>query len=330
MGETQVQAPQLSSSLEAVRRWRAETEQDVTRQVKEIDEEEERLKASIAELQRQLKAVAALRDEVKDRFVQLDEEELERTRDAVVSGLAAEVALLEERALKYDLASSARQDSLTAVLDDPEVSALVEEYKQFVEAEPTLDLLPAGYRKAVLAHHEGVKARLGPVFSAADAEADPIDADPAGFTVLATLNPPEGRPEALAIIVPVPFDVYAKWSERAEDLYSLLAYRVVGAVSATLAELGAASAPVQYAPFEGRLAIQVWLGGHSLNGDVRASLDAAIAKLGASSAELAVARLSAGVVWLPPEAIVAEDDEEEEDDEDVDLEDDEGEEDFDG
>lgn len=327
MGENIVQAPQLPTSLETVRRWRAETEQDVNRQVKEIDEEEERLKASIAELQRQLKAVGALRDEVRQRLVVLDEEELERTRDAVVSGLAAEAGLIDERALKYDLTASARQDSLTAVLDDPEVGALVEEYKQFMEAEPTLDLLPAGYRKAVLAHHEVVRSRLQPIFAAAEADADPIDADPAAFSVIATLNPAEGKPEALAVIVPVPFDVYAKWGDRAEDLYALLGYRVVGAVSATLAQLGAANAPIQYAPFEGRLAIQVWLGGTNLTGDVRAALDAQISGLAGSCAELRVARLSAGVVWLKPEAIVAED---EDDDDDVDLEDDEGEEDFDG
>ena len=62
--------PQLVVSLEIVERWREETETEVTRQIKEIDEEEERLNANIAELQRQLKAVAALREEMQVRLAE--------------------------------------------------------------------------------------------------------------------------------------------------------------------------------------------------------------------------------------------------------------------
>lgn len=316
MSQTPVpNVPQLLASLEIVQRWRQETEAEIRGQVKEIDEDEERLKNELAELQRQLKSVAALRDEVTSRLAELDDEQLDRTREAVLSGLEADGPLLEARAEALREVEAEHEKSVAALLNDPEISGLVEEYKQFLEAEPTLDMLPAGYRKAVLAHHESIKAKLKPVVAAADVMPQPLPLEPAGFTLVASLDPPEGTPEALALIVPVPYDVFAKWSDRGEDLHAQIAYRVVGAVSAMLAELGSAQAPVQYAPLEGKLLIQVWLGDVAVEGDVKASLERQVAHLRLHASELAVLRLEPYLVWLAPEAILPDDE-----DDDVDLE----------
>lgn len=300
--------PQLVVSLEIVARWREETEAEVHRQIKEVDEEEERVRSSIAELQRQLKAVAALREEMQERLSALDEEQVVRTRDAVLSGLESEAPLLAERADAWTEAEEARNSALGEMMADPEVAGLVEEVRQFNELEPTLDMLPAGYRKALLAHHDTVKARLKPVLAAADNALSPLPLPTMGFTLIASLDPAEGAPEALALIVPIPYDVYSRWSERGEDLHSLLAYRVVGAVAGMLSEVGASDAPLQFAPYEGKLAIQVWLGDSRVHGDIKSTLEQHVSKLRAGADELQVTRLEPYLVWLSPEAIIPEED----------------------
>lgn len=310
--------PQLLVSLEMVEQWREETEADLNRQLKEIDEEEERLNASIAELQRQLKAVSALREEMNTRLGELDDEQISRTRDAVLSGLETDAALLSERAELWREAVSDQEAAMNRLLSEPAVSGLVEEYKQFAEVEPTLDMLPAGYRKALLAHHEEVKAQLKPYIEAAQAAPPPLALEDAGFSLIASLDPQEGPPEALAIIVPVPFETYARWSERSEDLHALIGYRVVGALATMLAEVGASDAPLQYAPYEKMLAIQVWLGDSEVQGDIRQALERQVSRLRGSASELKVTHLETWLAWLPPDAIIPEEIDEEEGDGDDD------------
>lgn len=313
MSKAPVQSvPQLVVSLERVQRWREETEGELKRQLKEFDEEEERLGASIAELQLQLKAVSALREEIQGQLSELDDEQLGRTRDAVLSGLETEGPLIEERAKAWQEAIAQQEAALEGLLGDDSVSSLVDEYKQFVEAEPTLDLLPAGYRKALLSHHEVVKAKLKPLLEAASSPPPPLDVEEAGFTLIASLDPTEGPPEALALIVPITFETFSRWGDRPEDLSSLIAYRVVGALATLLAEVGASEAPLQYAPYEDKLAIQVWLGDSQVEGDLKSALERQIARLKANAAELRGARLEASLVWLPPDAIIPEEGDEDE------------------
>lgn len=305
--------PQLLVSLEMVERWREETENEIKRELQEIDEQVEQLNAKIAELQLQITAVSTLREEMQSRLGELDEDQINRTRDAVFSGLETEGPLLEERAEIWRAAVTDQEAALDRLLQDPTVAGLVEEYKQFAEIEPTLEMVPAGYRKALLAHHEEVKAQLKPFIEAAQASPPVADVEPAGFTLIASLDPQEGAPEALAVIVPVPFDTWSRWSERSEDLHALIGYRVVGALATMLAEIGASEAPLQYAPYEGKLAIQVWLGESEVQGDIKQSLERQVNRLKTQATELKVTRLEPYLVWLAPDAIIPE--EVEEDDE---------------
>ncbi len=305
--------PQLVVSLEMVDRWREETESDIKRELLEIDEQEEQLNAKIAELQRQLKAVSALREEMQSRLGELDEDQINRTRDAVLSGLETEAPLLQERALLWRSAVSDQEAAMDRLLQDPTVAGLVEEYKQFAEIEPTLEMLPAGYRKALTAHHEEVKAQLKPYIEAAQSAPPVLDVEDAGFTLIASLDPQEGAPEALAVIVPVPFETWSRWTERSEDLHALIGYRIVGALATMLAEIGASEAPLQYAPYEGKLAIQVWLGESEVQGDLKQSLERQVSRLKSQAAELRVTRLEPYLVWLAPDAIIPEEVEEDDD-----------------
>ena len=316
MSEQQVPGvPQLVASLEIVDRWRVDTEAEVDRQLHEIDDEEQRLSASIAELQRQLKAGGALREEVGLRRAELDGEQVERTRDAVLTALELEGASLEARAALYDGTCRAREARISNMLGDAAIAGLEDAIEQFLEAEPTLELLPAGYRKVLQSHHESVNRQLKPVFEAIESEPEPVDAALDGFSLVLSLDPVEGRPEALALIVPVPYETYARWSDRGEDLHALLAYRIIGAVAAALRAVGASDAPIQYAPYEGRLAVQVWLGDSQVQGDIREVLGAEIERIKDEATELRVARLVPVAVWLAPEAIVPDEDEDEDEDE---------------
>jgi hypothetical protein len=311
--------PQLVVSLEMVERWREETEADLNRQIREIDDETDQINAKIAELQRQITAISALREETQSRLGGLDDEQISRTRDTVLSGLETEGPLLDERAALWRAAVSDQEAAMDRLLQDPSVASLVEEYKQFAELEPTLDMLPAGYRKALLAHHEEVKAQLKPFIEAAQASPPTLDVADQGFTLIASLDPQEGTPEALAVIVPVPFETYSRWSERSEDLHALIAYRVVGALASLLSEVGASEAPLQYAPYEDKLAIQVWLGDSEVQGDIKTALERQVSRLKASSTELQVCRLDPYLVWLSPDAIIPEEGDEDDGDE-LDLE----------
>jgi len=307
--------PQLVVSLEMVERWREETETDLKRQIREIDDDLDQISAKIAELQRQTTAITALREEMQGRLDGLDDEQISRTRDTVLSGLETEAPLLDERASLWRSAVGDQAAALERLLQDPAVSGLVEEYKQFAELEPTLDMLPAGYRKVLLAHHEEVKAQLRPFIEAAQASPPVLEVVDQGFTLIASLDPQEGTPEALAVIVPVPFETYSRWSERSEDLHALIAYRVVGALAALLSEVGASEAPLQYAPYEDKLAIQVWLGDSEVQGDIKSALERQVSRLKAGSTELQVCRLDPYLVWLSPDAIIPEEGDDEGDDE---------------
>jgi hypothetical protein len=79
---------------------------------------------------------------------------------------------------------------------------------------------------------------------------------------------------------------------------------MVAAVTVLVAELGAPEAPLRYADLQGSLALQVWLGDHLIEGDLR---ERALERIG-GAAEVGVELEAAGVevyaLWLAPELLV--------------------------
>ncbi len=321
-GESEQILPRLVEALDKVAEWRQEQEQAAQARLDEVQAERARLLADIEQLQLEIEKLGELEVKVADELELLPAEETRRTRRAVDEGIAADAETLSERDLLYLEAVKAREERVSDMVSRPEIAELVEEYEQFQNVEPTLANLPAGYRDAIRAHHATVQQRLEPVFEASGAPLEPVDADPAAVTVVASLNPPEGPPEALALILPVPFDVYEDWTERAEDLAAVLAYRVVAAVSATLTTLGVPDAAVQYADYNGMLAVQVWFGEDSPEGDVREALGSELERLTDVATELHAARLDLFTAWLDPRVVTGGDDEDEDADDDADADDD--------
>jgi hypothetical protein len=204
----------------------------------------------------------------------------------------------------YRDARSQREQQLEALAQDPEIARLVEEYEQFVEVEPTLSLLPSGYRKAILSHHEAVRRRLQPLFDAIDRELDPIDAEPAAVSVLASLAQEADCPVALVFIMPVKFEVYRDWSKAGEDLPALLAYRVIGAISGALDEVDCGDAAIRYTEIDGQLAMQVWLGdSDGPSGGLRAAVRHRFHALREQSSELKSMLMTLHLAWVDPGVI---------------------------
>jgi hypothetical protein len=137
-----------------------------------------------------------------------------------------------------------------------------------------------------------------------------IEATPSTVGIVASLDPEEGPPAAFALLVPVDFELYRDWVNRQEDLSAQFAYRAVAAVTRLLGKLDAAGAPIAYRNFHDCLSIQVWLGNHTVKGDVRKLADEVLDQMRVEALDLASARLDVRTVWVSPFTIAPDDEEE--------------------
>lgn len=301
--------PKLVTALEDIDRWRRESDADADREHNEISEEQERLRREIEERQASLEGLATRKSEVEAQKASLPGEQLQRRREATLKNLAGDRGLVAARGSLYGDQVKARERRVQELIDKPQYNKLVKEYEEFQDVEMGLDALPKTYKQAILAHHGTVKKELAPVFDAMAAEIEPVDAQGIGVAVVGSIDAPDGGPaEALAIIVPTPFETCSKWSERAEDLAALIAYRVVGCVGRMLQQVGAADAPLQYAEYENALAIQVWLGDSDVTGNIERVLDDLIDEVNGKAAEFEAGRLRLQMVWVEPEVVAPDDD----------------------
>jgi hypothetical protein len=301
--------PKLVTALEDIDRWRQESDAEADREHNEISEEQERLQREIEERQKTLEELATRKGEVETHKASLPGEQLQRRREAALKNLAGDRGLVAARGSLYGDQVKARERRVQELIDQPQYNKLVKEYEEFQDVEMGLDSLPKTYRQAILAHHGTVKKELAPVFDAMAADIEPVDAQGIGVAVVGSIDAADGAPpEALAIIVPTPFETCSKWSERNEDLAALIAYRVVGCVGRMLQEVGAADAPLQYAEYENALAIQVWLGDSEVKGNIERVLDDLIDEVNGKAAEFESGRLRLQMVWVEPEVVAPDED----------------------
>ncbi len=298
----------LATALEDIDLWRRESDAECDREHGEITDEQDRLRREIAEREQRLDALAQRKSEVEAHKASLPGEQLRRRRESSLKNLAGDRGVVAARGSLFGDAVKARERRVTELIESPEYNKLVKEYEEYQEVEMTLNTLPESYAKAIQSHHGNVTKELAPVFDAMAADVEAVDAAGVAVAVVASVDAPDGRPEALAVIVPVPYETCSKWSERGEDLASLVAYRVVGAVGAMLKAIGASNAPIQYAEYENALAIQVWLGDSEVQGNVQPVLEDLFDSVNARAAELEASRLKMHLVWLEPEAVAPGDD----------------------
>ncbi len=303
--------PKLVTALEEIERWRQESDSEAEREQNEIAEEQERLQREIEERNSELAGLVSRKTQVDAAKAGFPAEQLDRRRAASLKNLASDRGLVAARGSLYGDQVKARERRVQDLIEKPQYNKLVTEYEEFQDVEIGLDSLPKSYRGAILAHHANVKKELAPVFDAMSAEIEPVDAQGIGVAIVGSIDAPEGGPpEALAVIVPTPFETCSNWSERNEDLAALVAYRVVACVGQMLSEVGAADAPLQYAEYENALAIQVWLGDSEVKGNLARVLDDLIDEMNGKSAEFEAGRMRLQMVWVEPEVVAPDENDE--------------------
>ena len=160
------------------------------------------------------------------------------------------------------------------------------------------DTLPESYRSVILKHHEEVRTELVPIFKAFEEPLRELDKPVQNIGIIATVDPADERPEALALTLPIPFSVYTDLNDLAESLQHIVAYRCCAAVSGMLLRAGVPSAPVQFVDYHGMISIRVWLGDHDITGDLKKALELELERLAKKSTELKAVQIGLEVAWV--------------------------------
>ncbi len=302
MNPSEPSTPGLLAALESVSSWREAQEEEAATQLAEVDAEEVRLTDAIADLQKQIDALDGLREQIRTRTANLDQKEILRSHRALMDSLQADRHLLEDRAAKLQEQSSADRSRAQTMLDDPELAEVVREYEGFAKLEEGLAKLPPSYRKAIEEHHGAVKRRLRPILELLEGAARPLDTHTEAISLVASVDPVEGPPQALALVLPVDSGLYYEWGERPDDLSSQLAYRVVAAASELARRVGAPDAPITFTSVDGNLTVQLWLGDHEIDGDLRESATGLL-DVTADAPDFGAAKIEVYALWLPPSVL---------------------------
>lgn len=294
--------PSIVNVLDSIADWRARTATELDGALAALTEEERAVRRKIEDAQRQFAALGSVRREQEERLVELEEETLRRKRSGIRQALKLDRALMEERAHALLRWRQRHDEALGAGLDAPEMAEAINEYLDAQER-------TAGLRGSLVPAPEELltapaRALLDPYLRAAATPPPPLAAPWAGVGVVVSVDPPEGRPEALLVVLPVPWAVYAEAILRDEDLCTLLAYRMVAALHVLLAEVGAPDALVRFADLQGSLAIQVWLGDTPVVIDLRERVLEAVAAAVEGAPELVAAAVEVYAVWLTPDLLV--------------------------
>lgn len=296
-------APRLIDALEAITAWRESAEEECATQLAEVDAEDARLRDAIAELERQIDALNGLRGHIGDRLKFLDSKEIAKSYRAVVNALTNDRMLLETRS---ELLMRQRKSNLRAadeLLKDPDIAQAVEEYDGFGAVRAQLPTLPPSYRRAIIEHHEAVARRLQPLINSVNGWGEPLPEAPQSVALVASIDPAEGPPEALVLVLPVAATLYNDWSRRDEDLCALLAYRMVAAASELARQAGVPDAPIAYRSFEGNLTVQIWFGENEVQGNLREMAAGMLDQVKQEATEYTCARVELYTLWLPPDVL---------------------------
>ena len=298
-------APAIVSVLDEIGRWRDATIKEIDASLGEVAREEIATRKAMEEAHRRLCALAVLHQEQQERHDELTVELTERERAGLRQGLTLDRETLDHRSERVRQAVARREASVTARIEaDRDLQTAVAEMEKFREVEFILDTLAPSVRRALREQHDRARRRLDALITEINAPPARLELeDAAGIGVVLSIQPPDGTPEALVAVLPVSFAVYRDWATRPEDLSTLLAYRLVGAVFRLLTDVGATTAPVRYVEVHGALALQVWLGDSRVQADFRDRVLDFVQGAWDEAAELSAAGLEVYAVWLRPELL---------------------------
>ena len=252
----------VASALAEVAKWRADEEARAKAEKVEVEQEIRNLQTAIQNLQAQLEALNKFGSELDAKKKNLTDQELEKSHTEVLGAVQSQAKALGLRDQAVGQAASAREASLSERLRQPDLSALVDEYRQFKSTvEPTIVALPESYRKVILAHHETVAAKLRDVVASAGAGPVTVDGDEITVEVVWGVDAPDGNPELLVCILPVSEQVHTHWADQDEGAQTWLAARVVQSVYEAAAQTGFTRVQALTGGHEGLLVVEVDLNG---------------------------------------------------------------------
>ncbi len=299
------QPPSLPQALESLLRWREGAEVAVVGALEDISLEEEDVGRQLAEVSRQVKALAALRAEQEALRAGLGREQRRLELEAVRSCLADERRALAERNFLWNAAARLRESTLQERLADPETAALIADWERLSSTE-ALGSLPFSYRQARAEQRDKVWSRLAPLLAAANAPPDLRDQPALGCSVVLATEPAEGRPETLVVVIPVPATISKEWATREDDLLGFLSWRVVSVLFMLLREIDALDAPLRSVDLHGSLALTVWLGDHTVPEDLQERTLDLFQAMTAEATELEYAAVELYAMWVSPGLLATE------------------------
>lgn len=256
-------ARSISDALAEVEQWRADAEAQHQAEILDTDQEIKNLQSAIENLQHQLDVLNRFRSELGTKVRELGTHSVGRAYQSVYDVLKVQAQWVADREKMVATASEARRLALPEMLGRSEVGPVLDEYNQFkTTVEPTLKALPESYRSVILRHHQGVTDRLRDHVAAVLTTPITIDAEECTIDVVYAVDAPEGEPELLIVVLPVPMEVHDdKWAERPDGLSLWIAARVVQAVYEAAAGANFARAKVTTGGHLGLLVIEVDLAG---------------------------------------------------------------------
>lgn len=252
--------PSVTQALEQVAAWRESQVAENQTKIQEVDSELEKLKTTLANLQQQLGSLEQVRAQLAE--VDLSEALTARSYEAVFSALTSQGSAIAERAVAATAADAAMRNAVFEDLAKGELAATVEEFRQFKETvEPTLVALPESYRAAITNHHKGVSEKIRNRLAERLEGPAQLSDDWLELDVVIGIDEPDGNPEVLICVLPIPDVALTEWSDRETDLLTLIGARVAQGIYEATKSTGPQGAQVICGGHQGMLAMEVDLEG---------------------------------------------------------------------
>ena len=293
----------LLNNLEQVIDWKEKRVETLNTQIESSEQLEERLGAELKTLQQRLEQAQIQRKEALEEQSRMVEEEREHFRIGISKGLEEGAKLIDERNIIYSNLKKARINQVEQLLKQPKFQEKITEYEEFQKNQNEFSRLPKSYQAAIRKHHEQVEKDLTPIFRALSEQLPPAKESKCIFGIVAAIDPSFDKPEAMAVVIPVPFSTYTDPSTEDEDLHQVIAYRICAGISGALHRIGVSNASIHYGDYKGFLSIQVWLEGQNLSGDIKQAISFELERIRTRSSELKAAQLGVDISWVESEML---------------------------
>jgi hypothetical protein len=310
--ETGQEALSLAIILEQAQGARATAATKYKNQLDEVDEEVQRIKEAIEDLQRQLTSLVGFRDELAEQRVASEREHTQHAQDRIFELLESQATALRERSLTVAAGEVSRTSLITSRIKNSEMSSVLEDYTAGRDKLKDLEALPPSWRKSVLELHAQQGESLRTFVREVDPGPTQVDGPEIALDVIYTVNAPEGEPEVVSIVMPISEEVHTDWRARTEDIQLALAARVVQGVYEASHGIGLTRSHAAYGGHRGLLAVEMDIG-IDHDRDLGELLSDAIGRALQDCRELRAANLKPRAIHvpvdylLPPEAEEADD-----------------------